>query len=193
MILIDNISIIKSHSKIYSYCQIFNSKIGSFTYISRKCAIVHADIGSYCSIANNVKIGMGQHKIKSISTSPLFYSKNNALGATFSDKNQFNEYQRVYIGSDVWVGAGAMIMSGVTVGHGAIIGAGAIVTKDVPNYAISAGVPAKIIRYRFNEKEVKHLVDSEWWNWSESIIKNKIHLFENNEFSEEMMSVFTEK
>jgi acetyltransferase-like isoleucine patch superfamily enzyme len=186
--LIDNISVVKNKAKIYSKCQIFNSNIGSYSYVTRNTSIVHANIGAFCSISNNVRIGMGQHKVNSISTSPIFYSKNNALGISWGVRNEFEEFQRVNVGSDVWIGTGVMIMSGVSIGHGAIIGAGAIVTKDIPNYAIVVGIPAKIIKYRFDEKHIKSLIDSEWWNWSEKDIRDKIHLFESDEVSENFLN-----
>lgn len=186
-ILIDNLSIVKSKTKIYSFCQIFNSNIGSYTYVSRKTSIIHANIGAYCSIAGGVKIGMGTHNIKSVSSSPAFYSKNNALGITFAQNNNFTEFKRVEIGNDVWIGARAMIMSGIKIGHGAVIGAGAIVTKDVPNYAVVVGVPAKTIKYRFSKKSIKILIESEWWNWPEEIIRDKLQLFQNDLLDEEML------
>jgi acetyltransferase-like isoleucine patch superfamily enzyme len=70
------------------------------------------------------------------------------------------------IGNDVWIGRGATILSGVEVGHGSIIGAGAVVTKNVPNYAIVGGVPAKIIRYRFDAESIRNLTDLCWWNYN---------------------------
>lgn len=188
LVFIDDKSTVKTNTRIYSKCQIFNSNIGSYTYVARNTSIVHANIGAFCSISNNVRIGMGQHSINSISTSPIFYSKNNALGMSWGLKNEFEEFQKVNVGSDVWIGTGAMIMSGVSIGHGAIIGAGAIVTKDIPNYAIVVGIPGKIIKYRFGAKQIKSLIDSEWWNWSEKDIRDRIHLFESDEVSEEILN-----
>lgn len=76
------------------------------------------------------------------------------------------------IGNDVWIGANAVIQSGVTIGDGAIIGSGAIVTKNVPPYAIVAGVPAKLLRYRFNKTQIKDLLKLQWWNLPFDKIKN---------------------
>jgi acetyltransferase-like isoleucine patch superfamily enzyme len=71
--------------------------------------------------------------------------------------------REVSIGSDVWIGTRAIVLRGVNVGHGAIIAANAVVTKNVPDYAIVAGVPAKIIRYRFDPDKIKWLLESNWW------------------------------
>ena len=76
------------------------------------------------------------------------------------------------IGNDVWIGANAIIQSGVTIGDGAIIGSGAVVTKDVPPYAIVVGVPAKILKYRFNKEQIKELLQLKWWNLPFDKIKN---------------------
>jgi len=73
----------------------------------------------------------------------------------------------IIIGNDVWIGAGAKIMSGITISDGAIIGAGAIVTQDVPPYAIFAGNPARLIRFRFNNERIAELLETEWWLWPE--------------------------
>ena len=87
------------------------------------------------------------------------------------------------IGDDVWVGAGSIIMAGVTIGDGAIIAAGSVVTKDVPPYAIVGGVPAKILRYRFDEGVRKALLKLKWWNLPEEVLKQNIELFQKEKLS----------
>jgi carbonic anhydrase/acetyltransferase-like protein (isoleucine patch superfamily) len=74
----------------------------------------------------------------------------------------------VIIGHDVWIGNGATILSGVHIGNGAVIGACSVVTRDVPSYGIVAGNPAKLIRLRFKEDEIKCLEELAWWNWADS-------------------------
>jgi len=77
----------------------------------------------------------------------------------------------ITIENDVWIGAKSTIMSGITIHNGAIIGAGSTVTKDVPPYAIVAGNPGKIVKYRFTEEQIKDLLEISWWNWKEDKIK----------------------
>ena len=83
----------------------------------------------------------------------MFFSTLKQTGKTYCQTNKFNEFLLVegrfaIIGNDVWIGARVIVLPGVTIGNHVIIGAGAVVTKDIPDYAIAGGVPAKVIRYR---------------------------------------------
>ncbi|MEH7409941.1 CatB-related O-acetyltransferase, partial [Priestia megaterium] len=125
--------------------------------------IINSKIGRYCSIGPFVQIGLGKHPINKISTSPLFYSNNNPFDIKIVEHSDFEEFESIKIGNDVWIGSNALILDGVNVGNGAIVGAGAVVTRDVPDFSIVAGVPAKIIKYRFDKKLIELLKDTEWW------------------------------
>lgn len=114
-------------------------------------------IGKFCSIAPNVCVGVGQHPLSLVSTSPRVYQGNSAYYRHSSEP--------VHIGHDVWIGRNAIIQDGKTVGTGAVIASGAVVTKDVPPYAIVGGVPAKIIKYRFDPAIIKELLASQWWDY----------------------------
>lgn len=176
---IDNLSEIDRRANIFSFSKVFNSKIGKYTYVGRKASVVYAEIGCFCSIAPQSIIGMGEHTITYMSTSPIFTERNNGTGKSWTNKNMF-PYKKVFVGNDVWIGEGAMIMGGKKIGDGAVIGAGAIVTKDVPPYAIVGGVPAKIIRFRFPPDVVEKLLDLKWWNLSEDVLKGCIECFQND-------------
>lgn len=124
-------------------------KFGNFSYMHRGGIIyTNCEIGRYCSIAPEVIIGASKHPLTNLST--LYDPNSTPLKTT--------------IGNDVWIGAKVVIQSGVSVGDGAVIGSGAVVTKDVPPYAIVAGVPAKILRYRFDEATILELLEIKWWD-----------------------------
>ncbi|WP_160674437.1 CatB-related O-acetyltransferase [Clostridium sp. C8-1-8] len=156
-----------------------NSSISEYSYIANNCTINNCNIGKFCSIAPFVKIGFGSHPTTQLSTSPVFYSNKNPIGVCFNSYNYTEEFKHVEIGNDVWIGTGVIILDGVKVGNGAIIGAGAVVTKDIPDYAIAVGVPAKVIKYRFKEEIVRLLSDEQWWNKNiDDYVSNFINLTE---------------
>ena len=142
--------------------------IGAFTVLTSSRSegyIGNVDIGRYCSIAYGVNIGMFEHPVDWLSTTTRQYLPSHVHGAKPVHLRNFDPSPRTVIGNDVWIGVGATLIDGVKIGDGAIIAAGAVVTKDVPPYAIVGGVPAKIIRYRFNEATIKDLLELKWWDY----------------------------
>ena len=174
---IDEKSKINKHSHILSNCIINNSIINSYTYVGRNSIIQNTSIGKFCSLANDVCIGLGKHPLDNFSTSTIFYRRQNTLNIRLIDKDlSFVEYGKITIGHDVWIGARAIILDGVTIGNGAVIAANSVITKEVPPYAIVGGVPAKIIKYRFNENKIKEMLDTKWWDWNLDEIKKNMNL-----------------
>lgn len=172
---IDSKSSVDKNVHLPENCVINNSVIHSYTYLGKNCLVQNTTIGKFCSIANDVLIGLGNHPIDLFSTSPLFYRKKNTLNINLVHQDlEFKEYKPIEIGHDVWIGARALIMDGVIIGIGAIIAANSVVTKDVPPYAIVGGTPAKIIRYRFDEAKITTLLNSNWWDMDLLEIKKKL-------------------
>jgi acetyltransferase-like isoleucine patch superfamily enzyme len=132
--------------------------IGAHTYIrsDSKLSTV-SSIGRFCSIGNNCYIGQEKntHPSDWVSTHPFQYT---GTGLSYEPV-----ISNVTIGDDVWVGHGAMIMEGVKVGTGAIIATRAVVAHDVPPYAVVAGVPAKVVKYRHSPQVIERLLESKWW------------------------------
>lgn len=187
---VDDKSRLGKFNVIFKNSTVIDSTIGDHTYIQKDSSIICADIGKFCSIASKVSIGLGSHPLLQVSSHPAFYSQGQPLAKTFSDKELYAPFKRTYIGHDVWIGESAIVLDGVTVGTGAVIAAGAVVTKDVPPYAITAGVPAEVKRYRFDEDIRKALLATKWWDRSEewfqehcvsfNNVKNFLGIFKDN-------------
>ena len=132
-------------------------------------------IGSFCSFADNITIFLGgNHRTDWVTTYPFGHIHQDK----FPHHGEGHPATKggVVIGNDVWVGSGATIMSGVTIGDGAVIGANSMVVKDVPPYAIVGGNPAKVLKYRFTEDQIERLLQSPWWELSDSRINDLIPL-----------------
>lgn len=162
---------LEGKNRILKNTRLVNCYVGFSTFIGQNCSFVNTDIGRYCSIGEGVRIIYGNHPSSNfVSTYPAFYSKSAQYGYTFVSETFFDEFkyarQNRYavIGNDVWIGSFAHILSGVSIGDGAIIATSAVVTKDVPAYAVVAGVPAHIIRYRFDPSQICALERIQWWS-----------------------------
>lgn len=146
-------------------------------------------IGAFCSIARNVLIPDGNHPLNYVSSNPFLFNK--GFGFVEQDLNisKYFKSQDIIIGNDVWIGQNVILMPGISIGDGAVIGAGAIITKSIPPFAIVAGVPGKILRYRFDQDKINQILQSKWWEWSDETIKAKLDKFYDiNDFGEVLSS-----
>jgi acetyltransferase-like isoleucine patch superfamily enzyme len=166
------------YTTIYDEVTISNSQLDDYVYIASKTNISNCKIGKFCSIGPNVKVGLAIHPTNFLSTFPAFFSTRKQCQITFSDMDYFEEATTNTIGNDVWIGAYSVILGNVTIGDGAIIAAGSIVTKDVAPYSIVGGVPAKLIKKRFNENKIDELLKLKWWEKDMEWIENNISSFQ---------------
>jgi len=167
------------HSVLFKNVTLMSSSLGAYSYIQSGSVACNAEIGNFCSIASGVNIGLPQHSISSVSSHPVFYLKNTPLPKKFSDQDFFSTTKKTVIGHDVWIGQNSIIMTGLNIGTGAVIGAGAVVTRDVPAYAVVGGIPARIIKYRFEEKMRSVLLSSKWWEMPDKLLEKNFLLFQN--------------
>lgn len=149
----------------------YGVKRSSFHGPRRYCDV---SVGAFCSIAPEVLfMPAADHDMTTIANYPMGPRLFDCMGAC--------EYMTgkgpIVIGNDVWIGRRAIVLSGVTVGDGAIIGAGAVVSRDVPPFAVAAGNPARVVRYRFTDEEIEMLLDLAWWHWPEDRIREEADLF----------------
>lgn len=143
--------------------------VGKYFGMNESCFIARATIGAFCAIGARTSINPFNHPINWLSTNEFQYHPN-----SFDWVPEYREierlsrtpdmFQHVTVGNDVWTGHNVNVMAGVSVGDGAVIAAGAVVTRDVPPYAIVAGVPGSVKRLRFPEKTVERLLKVKWWD-----------------------------
>jgi phosphonate metabolism protein (transferase hexapeptide repeat family) len=141
--------------------------VGDYSYFERHGEAIYASIGKFCSIAANVRLNALEHPMERVTTHKVTYRPNEYFKFHGVDQ-AFRERRRsrkVSVGNDVWIGHGAVLMPGVTVGDGAVVGANAVVTKDVADYEIVGGTPARRIRMRFPSDVAQRLKALAWWDW----------------------------
>lgn len=161
--------------------------IGRYTYgfnLGTFCR--RGDVGQFCSIGPNAKIGHTNHPVDRVSTHSFVFDPSVGLSDLISRDYEIAPSGDFHVGNDVWIGTNAVVLPGIRIGNGAVIGAGSVTTKDVPPFAIMKGVPARVDRYRFSEDIIQKLQKIEWWNWSEGEIRKNSKQFNHpNDFTRE--------
>jgi acetyltransferase-like isoleucine patch superfamily enzyme len=141
-------------------------------------------IGSFCSLASAIEVMPGgNHPTDMVTTYPI----RRRLAGTEQPGEPWSKGD-VAIGNDVWIGRGVKILGGITIGDGAVVAAYSVVTKDIPPYAIAAGVPARVVRERFSEEIVERLLRIRWWDWDDAAILERVDDLTSND-----LDAFTRK
>jgi phosphonate metabolism protein (transferase hexapeptide repeat family) len=156
------------YSEVGARTKLLEVELGDYSYVVNDSDIAYATIGKFCSIAAMTRINPGNHPMWRASQSHFTY-RASAYFMGERDEDEFFAWRRshrVAIGHDVWIGHGAIVLPGRAIGTGAVVAAGAVVTKDVPDYTIVAGNPARIVRRRFPEPVAERLQRLAWWDWS---------------------------
>jgi acetyltransferase-like isoleucine patch superfamily enzyme len=178
--IFDHLSVLSPKSRINRFVIIRNSTIGDYTFIGPNSSILNTSIGKFCSISKNVNIGAPLHPTNFFSTSPIFFREHNGNGYSWVKGQLFDDRSKdINIGNDIWIGLNVTIMGGIKIGDGAIIAAHSVVTKDIPPYAIYGGVPARLIKYRFDSEIIDSLLNLKWWDFPTEILEKYASLFAN--------------
>jgi hypothetical protein len=185
---IDLSSIIKDCSfgefvEIGANNNIQESIVDDYSYTSENCQIIYSNIKKFVNIASYVRVNPGQHPTQNVTQHHMQYRKEMfGFGKDDLDFFDWRREKKVEISHDAWIGHNVTIMGGVKIGIGAVIGSGAIVTKDIPDFAIAVGNPARVIKYRFDEKTIEALKNIAWWDWDYEQIKLAIDDFKDIKF-----------
>lgn len=158
---------------------IAESEIGDYTYFAGDASAIYSKIGKYCSIASHVRINPGNHPMWRVMQHHLTYRRVQYGLGNENDEEFFNWRREdgVEIGHDVWLGHGVIVMPGVKIGMGAVVGSGAVVTKDIPPYSIAVGVPAKVIKKRFDDSIIEKIMSTKWWEWDRKTLEERLEDF----------------
>ncbi len=179
-VIVDASSKLGDKSVLFDKVRLIDSVIGPCSYIQKNASLNAVDVGPYCSIAADVSIGLVNHPIHFIGTSPVFYDSTQPLPSAFVRGNFYQkQLPRTVIEADVWIGEGVKICAGVRIGVGSVIGAGAVVTRDIPPYSIAVGVPCRVTRRRFDDELCKRMLASVWWALPEETLIELSPFFSN--------------
>jgi phosphonate metabolism protein (transferase hexapeptide repeat family) len=161
------------------YCEVgartilLDVEMGDYSYVVNDAQMTYTTIGKFCSIAAMTRINPGNHPMHRATQAHFTYRASAYFPGEADDAEFFDwrKSHRVHIGHDVWIGHGAIVLPGRRIGHGAVIAGGAVVTKDVPDYTIVAGNPARPIRRRFSDGVAERLMQLGWWNWDHDALR----------------------
>ena len=172
---------------MYAKNMVIESTVEDYTYAAGEVQIIYSHIGKFCSIARSAAINPGNHPQWRVTQHHSTYRRISYDFHSVDDEKffQWRKDNSVEIGHDVWIGHAAIILPGVKVGTGSIIGSGAVVTKDIPPYSIAVGIPAKVVKKRFDDKTIEKIMRTEWWNWDRAKIEESFNdLLDTNVFLE---------
>ncbi|MBR0798515.1 acetyltransferase [Bradyrhizobium jicamae] len=176
-------------SRIGKSCEILDqsaveySELGDFSYLGPGCMVADAQIGKFCAIAAQVRIGAPNHPIDRPSLHRFTYCPEYYSATAERDRAFFANRRddRVVIGNDVWIGHAVIVLPGVTVGDGAVLAAGAVVSRDLAPYTVVGGVPARQIRERFSREVAAQLARIAWWDWPFETIMARLPEFQSDD------------
>lgn len=160
-------------------CRLLDSELDDYSYCDRLCDLANTSVGRFANIASAVRIGATDHPLDRATLHHFMYRSSRYWDDAPDDEAFFAERRarRTRIGHDTWIGHGAQIKPEVTIGDGAVVAAGAVVTRDVPPYAIVAGVPARVIRFRQPPEIAGRLQQLAWWDWDDATLRARLDDF----------------
>lgn len=169
-------SVLGKYTEVGAGCHVHNSELGDYSYCAENSQIAFAKIGKFANIAAHVRIYASRHPMQLASLHHFTYRSAWYFDDAEDNKDFFDWRASlgITIGHDTWIGHGAVIMPGVTIGNGSIIGSNAVVTHDVPPYSIAVGVPAKVIKSRFDPKTAERMEKLSWWDWPHELLRERL-------------------
>lgn len=168
-------SSIGEYVDLFAHTTLFDSSIDDYSYMAGLGQVIYSTIGKFCSIANSTVINPGNHPQWRVTQHHSTYRRRQ-YGFGTKDDEEFFQWRKddaCHLGHDIWIGHGAIILAGVNIGTGSVIGAGAVVTKDIPEYSVAVGVPAKVIKKRFSGDIIEKLLKSQWWDWDRKTLETR--------------------
>ena len=169
------------YTEVGARTKLLEVEMGDYSYVVNDADIAYARIGKFCSIAAMTRLNPGNHPTWRASQAHFIY-RASAYFPGEEDEVDFFQWRRdqqLTMGHDVWIGHGAVVLAGRSIGTGAVVAAGAVVSKDVPAYAIVAGVPARLVKWRFPEEIAARLQALGWWDWTHAQLRAALPDFRN--------------